>query len=418
MADASAALQSTGQRRRRGRLRRSQRRCSIATHGPRVGAPKRGNRRATTVAIATCYRRAVLGRVLHPLDRRQQSLLLTAMSFGGSEARELWKFLPDDDGRAIAAKAATLEDIPREKRVPLMVRELRGLMSFRAVKGLDGVEPSWLAAAFKGESPRVIAAVLMYLPSSLSRQIIARLPDGVQKALPAREALKDVPMEVIKLVRSRFDQKFVQMPLERDLSDLGFEDVVLLSAKELITLVRSIGADEIACAFLAVGKRALAEFLTKLAPQDGEELLAAVRRSDVKDGMELKAAQAFLGKVLTAAPSRPGTGTSPGIRGVGGNTSGMAFANTDELFQKGGLYRLARALSVEDETAVRQLVQRFPRAHGRLLLEYIERVRERDNDDAAVRRLRDQIIAAVANLSQRGKIDGRYGAVATRYEAR
>ena len=361
----------------------------------------------------------VLGRVLHPLDRRQQSLLLTAMSFGGAEARELWRFLPDEDAHLIADKAARLEEIPREKRVPLMVRELRGLMSFRAVKGLDGVEPSWLAAAFKGESPRVIAAVLMFLPSSLSRQIIARLPEGVQKALPAREELKNIPMEVIKLVRSRFDQKFIVMPLERDLTDLGFEDVVLLSAKELITLVRSIGADEIACAFLAVGKRALAEFLSKLSPQDGEELLAAVRRADVKDGMELKSAQTFLGKVLTASPSRPvGHNTAAGIKGAGGNTSGTAFTNTDELFQKGGLYRLARALSVEDETAVRQLVQRFPRAHGRLLLEYLERVREREHDDDAVRRLRDHILVSIANLSRRGKIDARYGAVPTRFETR
>jgi hypothetical protein len=356
--------------------------------------------------------------VLHPLDRRQQSLLLTAMSFGGAEARELWQFLPDSEARLVADKARKLEEIPREKRVPLMVRELRGLMSFRAVKGLDGVEPSWLAAAFKGESPRVIAAVLMYLPSSLSRQIVSRLPEGVQRALPPREALKDVPMEVIKLVRSRFDQKFVVMPLERDLADLGFEDVVLLSAKELIALVRSIGADEIACAFLAVGKRALAEFLTKLAPADGEELLAAVRRADVKDSMELKAAQAFLGKVLTAAPSRPvGSSTNAGIK-AGGNTSGMAFANTDELFQKAGLYRLARALAVEDDLAIRQLVQRFPRAHGRLLIDYLERVREREHDDGTTRRLRDHILLAVSNLSKRGKIDARYGAVPTRFETR
>ena len=341
------------------------------------------------------------------------------MSFGGAEARELWQFLPDKDAALIADKAARLEEIPREKRVPLMVRELRGLMSFRAVKGLDGVEPSWLAAAFKGESPRVIAAVLMFLPSSLSRQIIARLPEGVQKALPPREALKGIPMEVIKLVRSRFDQKFIVMPLERDLTNLGFEDVVLLSAKELITLVRSIGADEIACAFLAVGKRALAEFLSKLSPQDGEELLAAVRRADVKDGMELKSAQTFLGKVLTASPSRPtGHSTAAGVKGVGGNTTGTSFTNTDELFQKGGLYRLARALSVEDETAVRQLVQRFPRAHGRLLIDYLERVREKDTDDDSVRRLRDHILVSIANLSRRGKIDARYGAVPTRFETR
>ncbi len=338
------------------------------------------------------------------------------MSFAGSEANDLWQFLPDDDAAAISEKAQKLEEIPRDKRVPLMIRELKGLMSFRAVKGLDGVEPSWLAAGFKGESPRVIATVLAYMPSSLTRQIVQRLPENVQRSLPSREELREVPMEVIKLVRARFDQKFIVMPMERELKDMGFDDVVLLTAKELITLVRSVGADEIAVAFLAVGKRALAEFLSKLSPQDGEELLAAVRRADVKDSMELKSAQAFLGKILTApTPMRGGSGVMPRATGT---MSGAAFANTEELFQKAGLYRLARAISMADATAIRQVVQRFPRAHGRLLLEYLERVREREHDEQSLLRLRDQILTSLVNLSRRGKIDTRYGGVTTRYEAR
>lgn len=346
--------------------------------------------------------------------------MLTTLAFGGSQASELWQLLPDEAQGPLAEKQQKLDEIPREKRVQLMVRELKGLMSFRSVKGLDGVEPSWLAAGFKGESPRVIAAVLMYLPSSLTKQIVARLPEGVQQALPSREEMKGVPLEVIKLVRARFDAKFIAMPLEGELQSLAFSDLVLLSAKELIVLIRNIGADEIACAFLAVGKRALAEFLSKLSPSDAEELVAAVRRADVKDGMELKAAQTFLGKILTGAPpssSRVGPNTG-GVPRAGGNTSGIAFANTDELFQKAGLYRLARAIVVDEPLPVRQVVQRFPRAHGRLLLEYLERVKERELDEALTRRLRDQILDVLVNLSRRGKIDQRFGAVPTQFETR
>jgi hypothetical protein len=358
----------------------------------------------------------VLGRVLHPLDRRQQTLLLATMAFAGSQARDLFSLLPDDQVAPLLEKVQKLEEIPREKRVPVVIRELKGLMAFRGVKGLDGVEPSWLAAGFKGESPRVIAVALLYLPSSLAKQIVQRLPDHVQRALPSRDDLREVPLDVVKLVRSRFEKKFIAMPLERELTELAFTDVVLLSARELIAVIRNIGADEIACAFLAVGKRALAEFLTKLSPQDSEELIAAVRRADLKDGMELKSAQAFLGKVLTTSPP-PTRGAAPVPRATG-STSGIAFANTDELFQKAGLYRLARALSVEEPRAVQQLVQRFPRAHGRLLLEYMDRVRERQLDDAQVRRLRDQIVDVVVNMSRRGKIDARFGAVPARFETR
>ncbi len=336
----------------------------------------------------------MLGRLLHPLDRRQQTLLLTMLSFGGSQGKELLSLLPDDEAGMMAEKARKLDEIPRDRRIPLMVRELKQMMTFRAIKGLEGVEPSWLSAGFKGESPRVIAIALMHMPSSIARQIVARLPDPVRDALPPREELRQVPLSVVKLVRARFDAKFASMPLERDLAELQFRDLVLLTAKELVTVVRHVGADEIACAFLAVGKRALAEFLSKLSPEDAEELIAAVKRTDIKDQMEQKAARGFLGKVL------------------------QGFNNTDELFQKAGLYRLARAISIEDPTYVRQISQRFPRPHGRLLGEYLARVRDEELDDGQVRRLRDQVLDVLVNLSRRGKIEARYGQRPVKYEGR
>lgn len=336
----------------------------------------------------------MLGRLLHPLDRRQQALLLTLLSFGGSGGRELLALLPDEDAELLAEKAQKLEEIPRDKRVPLMVLELKQMMTYRATKGLEGVEPSWLAAGFKGESPRVVAIALMHMPSSLTRQVMALLPPPVREAMPTREELRRVPLPVVKLVRARFDAKFATMPLERDVAELRFRDLVLLSAKELVATVRHVGADEIACAFLVVGKRALAEFLTKLPHDDAEELIAAVKRADLKDQMEIKAARVFLAKVLGA------------------------FKSPEELFQKAGLYRLARAISLEDSVFIRQISQRFPRAHGRLLGEYLERVRGQELDEAQVRRLRDDVLDVVANLSRRGKIGERYGQGPVAYEMR
>lgn len=337
----------------------------------------------------------MLARLLHPLDKRQQTLLLTALSFGGSSAGELFDLLPDDDREALLDKARKLEEIPKEKRIPLMVRQLRQLLSFRASKGLEGVEPSWLLAGFKGESPRTVAIVLMHMPSSIARQIQARLPEAVRNAMPSRSELKEVPLDVIKLVRARFDAKFASMPTEHDLETLHFRDLILLNARELVTLVRKLGADELAVAFVAVGKRALAELLGRLPPEHSEELIAAVKRASAEDHMEVKAAQAFLGRVL-------------------GN-----FHNTDELFQKAGIYRLARAVGGQDPIFVRQLSQRFPRAHGRLLSEYLGRLKQREpTPEEQVLRLRDQILGEVVDLARRGKIDGRYAQSPIAYEAR
>jgi hypothetical protein len=336
----------------------------------------------------------MLPRLLHPLDKRQQTLLLTTMSFGGASAEELLDFLPDDDANALRQKVYTLSEIPKEKRVPLMVRQLRQLIQFRATKGLEGVEPSWLIAGFRGESPRTVAIVLMHMPSSIARQIQSRLPDAVRNAMPSRQELRGIPLEIVKLVRTRFN-KFASMPTEHELEELRFVDLVLLTARELVTLVRKVGANELAVAFVAVGKRALAELLGRLPPEHAEELIAAVKRVTAADQIEFQEAQAFLGRVM-------------------GN-----FHNTDELFQKAGLYRLARSIAMEESVFVRQLSQRFPRAHGRLLTDYLSRVRQLEPEPPEkIFQLRDQVLEEVADLARRGKIDGRYAQSPIAYESR
>lgn len=337
----------------------------------------------------------MLPRLLHPLDKRQQTLLLTTMSFGGANADELLDFLPEDDANALRQKVHTLNEIPKEKRVPLMVRQLRKLFQFRATKGLEGVEPSWLIAGFRGESPRTVAIVLMHMPSSIARQIQSRLPEAVRNAMPSRQELRVIPLEIVKLVRARFDNKFASMPTEHELEELRFVDLVLLTARELVTLVRKVGANELAVAFVAVGKRALAELLGRLPPEHAEELIAAVKRVTAADQIEFQEAQAFLSRVM-------------------GN-----FHNTDELFQKAGLYRLARSIAMEENVFVRQLSQRFPRAHGRLLTDYLSRVQQlAPESPERIFQLRDQVLEEVADLARRGKIDGRYAQSPIAYESR
>ena len=55
---------------------------------------------------------ASLARLLHPLTRRQQTLLLTMLSFGGSSSIELAGLLPDAEADALRDKAQKLEEIP------------------------------------------------------------------------------------------------------------------------------------------------------------------------------------------------------------------------------------------------------------------------------------------------------------------
>jgi hypothetical protein len=108
--------------------------------------------------------------------------------------------------------------------------------------------------------------------------------------------------------------------------------------------------------------------------------------------MEIKDAQKFLARVL------------------------VNFQNTDELFQKAGLYQLAKAIAAEDRDFVRQVCQRFPRAHGRLLEEYLAKVKELGEWDVErAQGLQDRILDQVRDLSGRGKINTRYVQYTFRY---
>lgn len=339
----------------------------------------------------------MLGAVLYPLDREQAALLLATLTFGGHEGAELLDLLPDEVAEPLKAKVATLLEIPKERRVPLMLHELKRYMQYRHTRGIEGVDASWLAAGFKGESPRIIAAALMHLPASLARQIVERLPPQLKAQLPQRAEFQKVPLQVLKLVRARYDEKFASMPvLEAELKVMSFRSIMMLEGRELVAVTRAVGLDELALAFATVGKRALAELLNRLPRHNAEELIAAVRRVNAEEVDELKVAQKFLSRVLEG------------------------FTNTEELLQKAGLYRLGKALLYEDHELVRQVCQRFPRAHGRLLLDYLGKVRDLGEawpEDRALR-TQDAVLDQVKDLAGRGKIASKYLACEFRFRSR
>ncbi|MBI5497035.1 MAG: hypothetical protein HY904_18620 [Deltaproteobacteria bacterium] len=339
----------------------------------------------------------MLAPLLHPLDREQSALLLATLTFGGKDGMALLDLLPDEISAPMKAKSQKLLEIPKEKRIPLMLRELKQYMQYRHTRGIEGVDPSWLAAGFRGERPRVVAAALMHMPASLARQIVERLPPELKRDLPPRSEFQNVPLAILKLVRARYDEKFASMPVvDTDIQSLGFRDLVLLEGKELVSVCRAVGIDELACAFAAVGKRALAELLARLPKGNAEELIAAVRRVASQDVEEVKVAQRFLSRVLDG------------------------FTHTEELFQKAGLYRLAKSLAYEDPELVRQMCQRFPRAHGKLLMEYITKAKESRDSLTQDRsyRTQDVVLDQVKELAGRGKIASKYLAAEFRFRTR
>ena len=60
-----------------------------------------------------------------------------------------------------------------------MVHEIKQALRFKGLRGVERVDASWLLQGLRGESPRVVAAVLVSLPAptrALAREAAAGHP--------------------------------------------------------------------------------------------------------------------------------------------------------------------------------------------------------------------------------------------------
>ena len=101
--------------------------------------------------------------------------------------------------------------------------------------------------------------------------------------------------------------------------------------------------------------------------------------------MDIKTAQRFLARVL------------------------LNFKDTDELFSKAGIFRLAKASLIEDDTFHHAFRQRVPKEAGSVYAEYLEKAKElAEWEDDMLKRLQDHIIVKIQELSAAGSIASRY----------
>ena len=226
------------------------------------------------------------------------------------------------------------------------------------------------------------------------------LPTAVRARIPPRDKLKNVRSEVMRIVRQKFESRFVTMPAPPgEPTNFYFKDIALLDARELVQLIRALGIEQLAAAFLTIGKRKLAELCHVLGRQAAEELIGAVKETDDRDAMAIDEANDFLSRILlgldlVAAQSAVGPAKEEFQR---------------ELFQKAGLFRLAMAVRAERPAFVQQLAQRIPRSHGRLLRNYVYRLTENETlDERKHRRLQDLVLYRVEKLAARGKVSPRF----------
>jgi glycosyltransferase involved in cell wall biosynthesis len=125
-------------------------------------------------------------------------MLLTAVTFGGQDALPVLGHLPDEEAAVLRHRAERMLEIPRDRRIPLLVQEIKRLVTAR--KGhLWSAEPEALAKLLQQERPVLRELILRALPVALADAVRLHLP---ATAVQVRE---EVPAGVLGIVRWKLE---------------------------------------------------------------------------------------------------------------------------------------------------------------------------------------------------------------------
>lgn len=318
--------------------------------------------------------------MLHPffaaLSTQETALLLTTLTLGGAERVPLFAHLAGPVRARLDDRAQALLALPHDKRVPLMVHELRAMVESQGQQRLEHVDPSWIVHRLHGEPARVVALIMMGLPAMQMRSVLKRLPPELRRLLPPKQDIEDLPAPLVQGLRLKFLAQFDPMPDPQG-GPLAMRDLVHLGRKELHRLIRMLGLTELGQAFAAVEKLALAELCRRLPRPRAQELIAAVQSASTVDLPDGDSARRFLTRVV------------------------VNFDDTEEFLQRSGLWRLARAMSDAPDALVRAMAQHLPRRSGATYLGYVTRAKELETQDPLrLSRLKDGILVRCVALAR------------------
>ena len=70
--------------------------------------------------------------------------------------------LTEERAESLRGPVAKVLDLSREQRVAFAGREARRLSASRLRRGLEGIDPSWIVEALRGEEPHLVAVALVF----------------------------------------------------------------------------------------------------------------------------------------------------------------------------------------------------------------------------------------------------------------
>lgn len=301
------------------------------------------------------------------LSKRQTMLLLTSLAFGGSEAVTAYAHLTPDEEELLKHRAEGLNQIPRDKRVPLLVQEIKKLVQQRR-RQLGSADPRRLAALLKNERPALAEVVLSAVPGEVAAVVRAEL-----RLSQAVRLTREVKPEVLAIVRWKLEDALRSSSAQ--LGSFRFTDVMTLQQRELLAVADRMGARVLATAVAGLGEGA-ADFLGKLPPD--QRSLAS------------KAAEAGAARRLTEKDAKL-------VLDMHG-----AMENPSLGLRSAGVQRIVRAAYAQSADFAKNLASRHQGELGKLLQRWL-----RDEKGKPVKGDggRMDIVEQLERLAQKGVVD-------------
>jgi hypothetical protein len=304
------------------------------------------------------------------LNKRQSMMLLTAVTFGGQDSLAALEHLPEEEGALLKHRAQEILQIPREKRIPAVVQEIKRLLKDRRGQ-LWSAEPERLAALLQRERGALVEVVLRALPGSLADAVRTHLP-------PTRVKLtREVRPQVLDIVRWKLEEVLAREAAQQQAAGFKFSDVLQLQQRELLTVCDRLGARVLgpAMAGLPDGER---EALFEPLPPD-LRLLAN------------KSVAANAPRKLPEEDARAQLEVHDGLKSLAG------------AIRSAGVQRLARACVAQSPEFAARMLEKYRGEFGSLIAKWVreERIRPTARGDGG----RTDIVMDLERLATRGLIE-------------
>jgi len=296
-------------------------------------------------------------------------MLLTAITFGGQEGVAALEHLPEEEAELLQHRAQGILQIPRDKRIPLLVQEIKRLMKDRRGQ-LWSAEPERLAGLLKHERAALVEVVLRALPGPLADAVRSHLPSTGRVKLT-----REVRPQILDIVRWKLEER-----LAREASahvPFKFTDVLLLEARELLTVCDRLGARVLGPALAGIPDTAREPAIATLPPHMRQLATRAVTANAPRKLPEEEAA-AQLGQY--------------------GGLDDLAAA-----IRSAGVHRLARASVTQSAEFAARLLEKHRGEFGQVVAKWVreERAKPTSRGDGG----RTDIVTDLERLAARGLIE-------------